>query len=284
MSLGIHAVLGGHELRARNRRYSTLESEYCPVDGFLKRAISRVTWQALCHVVPGKELSVKLASGQSFKVRAGDQISRTIFENGAYEPQLTSLLLPFLKPGMTVFDIGANIGYYTVLMARRVGQHGIVHAFEINDKVLNLLEDNIRMAHLTNVTVVKKAVAKATGEAEFFLPHEGDEAEGSLRKSHRYDALGVLKVKTVSIDDYVREHGIPRVDLIKIDVEGAEYEAFQGASKLLSSKDKPVIMFEALDSACVNFGVTWDQVVRQVKDFGYRIHQGDTANFLATPL
>jgi hypothetical protein len=94
----------------------------------------------------------------------------------------------------------------------------------------------------------------------------------------------VVKVKTVSIDDYVHEHGIQRVDCIKIDVEGAEYEAFQGATKLLSSKDKPVIMFEALDSACVNFGVTWYQVVKQVSEFGYRIHQGDTANFLATPL
>jgi hypothetical protein len=94
----------------------------------------------------------------------------------------------------------------------------------------------------------------------------------------------VVQVKTVSIDDYVHEHGIQRVDCIKIDVEGAEYEAFQGATKLLSSKDKPVIMFEALDSACVNFGVTWYQVIKQVSDFGYRIHQGDAANFLATPL
>ena len=284
MSVGSHRALEAHEPREGHRRYSTLESEYSPVDGFLKRAMSKVAWQALCQVVPGRKLSVKLASGQSFKVRVGDQVSRMIFENGAYEPQLTSLLLPFIKPGMTVFDIGANIGYYTVLLARRVGHQGAVHAFEINDKVLDVLEENVRMAHLTNVTVVKKAITKTTGEAEFFLPREGDEAEGSLRKSDRYDALSVVKVKTVSIDDYVHEHGIQRVDFIKIDVEGAEYEAFQGATKLLSSKDKPVIMFEALDSACVNFGVTWYQVVKQVSEFGYRIHQGDTANFLATPL
>jgi FkbM family methyltransferase len=284
MSVGSHRALEAHEPGAGQRRYSTLASEYSPVDGFLKRAMSKVAWQALCQVVSGSKLSVKLASGQSFKVRVGDQVSRMIFENGAYEPHLTSLLLPFIKPGMTVFDIGANIGYYTVLLARRVGDQGAVHAFEINDKVLDLLEENIRMAHLTNVTVVKKAIAKTTGEAEFFLPREGDEAEGSLRKSNRYDALSVVQVKTVSIDDYVHEHGIQRVDCIKIDVEGAEYEAFQGATKLLSSKDKPVIMFEALDSACVNFGVTWYQVIKQVSDFGYRIHQGDAANFLATPL
>ncbi len=284
MSVGIQVALQAHELRKMARRYSTLESEHCPVDGFLSRAFSKAAWQALCRIAPGRKLTVKLASGQTLWVRVGDQVSRTIFENGSYEPQLTSLLLPFIKPGMTVFDIGANIGYYTVLMGRRVGPQGAVHAFEINERVLDLLEDNVRIAHLTNVTVVKKAVTKTTGEAEFFLPRDGDEAEGSLRKNNRYDAIKAVTVNTISIDDYIREREISHVDLIKIDVEGAESEAFQGATKLLSSKVKPVIMFEALDSACVNFGVTWYEVVKQVKDFGYRIHQGDTANFVATPL
>lgn len=88
-----------HEPRKGHRRSSILESEYSPVDGFLKRAMSKVAWHALCQIVPGRKLSVKLASGQLFKVRVGDQVSRMIFENGAYEPQLTSLLLPFIKPG-----------------------------------------------------------------------------------------------------------------------------------------------------------------------------------------
>jgi FkbM family methyltransferase len=284
MSVGIQATIQAHPRRGTERRYSTLESEHCPIAGFLSRAFSKAAWQVLCHIAPRRKLSVKLASGQTIRIRIGDQVSRMIFENGSYEPQLTSLLLPFIKPGMTIFDIGANIGYYTVLMARGVGPQGAVHAFEINERVLDLLEDNVRMAQLTNVTVVRRAVSKTTGKAEFFLPCDGDEAEGSLRKSTRYDAIRTVTVNTVSIDDYIREREIARVDLIKIDVEGAESEAFQGATKLLCGKVKPVIMFEALDSACVNFGVTWYEVVQQVKDFGYRIHQGDAGNFVATPL
>lgn len=60
------------QLRYRKRSYSTLESEHSPVDGFLNRAFSKVAWQALCHIAPGRKLSVKLASGQTLRARVGD--------------------------------------------------------------------------------------------------------------------------------------------------------------------------------------------------------------------
>lgn len=266
-----------------NRKYSTLAVEPYRMNGVVERAARKISWDALNYVVRGKKLKVRLASGDSFIVRVGDQISRAVFSHGCYEPHLTSLVLPFLKPGMIVFDIGANIGYYTVLMARRVGPTGAVHAFEINDKVIDLLDENIQFANARNVKLVKRAVAGTTGQREFFVPAVGDEAEGSLKKSERYDAVTTVKVPSVSLDDYVQEQKIEKVDFIKIDVEGAEYEVFEGAKKLLSSDQKPVIMFEALDSVCTNFGVHWLDVVEKLKSFGYRIHQGDMANYFATP-
>jgi FkbM family methyltransferase len=266
-----------------NRKYSTLDVEPCPINGVVERAARKISWDALNYMVRGKKLKVRLSSGDSFIVRVGDQISRSVFSYGCYEPHLTSLVLPFLKPGMTVFDIGANIGYYTVLMARRVGPAGIVHAFEINEKVIDLLEENVQFANVGNVKIVKRAVAKTTGQREFFVPAAGDEAEGSLKKSERYEAVTTVKVPSVSLDDYIQEKQIEKVDFIKIDVEGAEYEVFEGARNLLSSNEKPVIMFEALDSVCMNFGVNWLDVVEKLKSFGYRIHQGDTANYFATP-
>jgi len=265
------------------RQYSTLNMEPCPTNGFVNRVTKRISWNLLNRLVKGKKLKVRLFSGDSFFVRVGDQISRGIFCQGCHEPQLTSLLLPFLGPGMTAFDIGANIGYYTLLMARRVGPAGMVHSFEINENVLDLLDENIRLAKVGNVKIARRAVARTSGQMEFFVPRPGDEAEGSLKKSQRYEAAKTVKVSSVSLDDYIEENKIKRVHFIKIDVEGAEYEAFEGARNLLSSNNKPVIMFEALDTACMNFGVSWLDVVEKVKSFGYRIHQADTANYFATP-
>lgn len=267
-----------------NRQCSTLDVEPCPINGLMERVTKKLSWKVFNHVLKGKKLKVRLFSGDPFIVRVGDQLSGEIFYHGCHEPQLTSLLLPFLSPGMTVFDIGANIGYYTVLMARRIGPAGMVHSFEINENVIDLLEENIRSANVGNVKIVKRAVASTTGQRQFFVPHAGDEGEGSLNKSNRYEPSKTVKVSSVSLDDYVEENKIKKVDFIKIDVEGAEYEVFEGAKNLLSSNDKPVVMFEALDTACMNFGVNWLDVVEKLKSFGYRIHQGDAANFFATPI
>lgn len=267
------------------RSFSTLPSETVPVYRFRKRYLNGLLWKMMVGIWKGRKLNTTLATGEPFVLRIGDQLSQIIYTQGCHEPELSSRLLPFIKPGMTVFDIGANIGYFTVVIGRRVGPSGSVHAFEINENVLDLLEDNVRVAGLNNVLITRKAVTRSSGEAHFFIPQMGDEAEGSLQQSTRYDAAKTVKVQTVSVDDYVHEHEIQKVDLIKIDIEGGEYGAFEGASKLLaSSRGKPVIMFEALDTACGNFGVTWLDVVELVKGFGYQIHQGDTANFFATPL
>src|SRR5215813_12941567 len=165
------------------RKYSTLETEPCAVNGFMNRVTKKISWQLLSRVSKGKKLQARLFSGHPFFVRIGDQISRQIFYQGCHEPHLTSLLLPFIGPGMTVFDVGANIGYYTVLMARRVGPAGMVHSFEINENVIDLLEENIRLAKVQNVKIARRAVARSSGQVEFFVPREGDEAEGSLKKS-----------------------------------------------------------------------------------------------------
>ena len=265
------------------RNFSELQVERVKGYGLAWRLFHRILWKLYIKIFPGREMTVRSGSGKCFRLRVGDQISEILFTQGVYEPQLTSILMPLVKPGMTIFDIGANIGYYSILMAEKVGPRGSVHCFEINDNILKLLEGNIKLSGAGNIRVVRQAVSDKNGRETFYVPSLGDEGEGSLRPSGRYKAEGTMEVETTTLDSFIEKNGIPKVDLIKIDVEGGEFLAFEGAKKLLSSKDRPIIMFEALDTACANFGHTWIDSIEKVKSFGYRIYQGDTANYIAIP-
>ena len=120
-----------------------------------------------------------LESGEAFKVRNIDRLGTAIY-NGNFELVLKNALLSKLRTGMTVLDIGANIGYYTVLMASRVGKNGRVIAFEPNPVIYNELIDNIALNGFNNVQTLHMALADTTGYSKFFFPSEGQEAHGSL--------------------------------------------------------------------------------------------------------
>lgn len=270
-------------LHNMGRYISNLVSRPYPINGLVERNIRRLIWPVICTVAARKTFRTRLTNGRPFLIRANDQISKMIFEFGCYEPELLSVLLPLVQPGMTVLDIGANIGYYSVILSQLVGPGGRVHAFEINESVIELLEQNIQLAGTANICLVRKAVSVVSGNADFYAPSPGSEMEGGLRESRRYHAQKVIRVETVSIDDYMREQALSKVDIIKIDIEGGELDAFHGATRLLTSANRPIILFESLDSACGNFGVTWLEVVEKVQAFGYRIHQASAGNFIAVP-
>jgi FkbM family methyltransferase len=265
------------------RGYNDLPMVPCSTYGPFKRRFRSLVWRMSKRFTPKKRIPIVLTTGDRFVVQVGDQISEGIYSLGCHEAALTSILLPMLRPGMTVLDIGANIGYFTVMAAKRVAPSGRVHAFEINEKVLTLLKENIRVAGVDNVVVAESAVTQESGSIDFFVPKSGDEAEGTTRPSQRYDSVQKVTVPATSIDDYVSRNAIERVDLIKIDIEGGESAALSGAAQLLSGAHKPILFFEALDSACANHGITWLDTIDTVRRFGYRVYQIDTANYVGLP-
>src|SRR6266446_1087723 len=173
-------------LHNMDRQISNLVCQPYPINGLINRGLRRLIWPLICRVAARKTFRTRLVNGRPFLIRANDQISKAIFELGCYEPELLSLLLPQVQPGMTVLDIGANIGYYSALLSQLVGPSGKVHAFEINESVIEVLERNIRLTCLANICLVKKAVGKVSGHADFYAPSAGSEMEGSLRESRRY--------------------------------------------------------------------------------------------------
>ncbi|MCL6622961.1 MAG: FkbM family methyltransferase, partial [Syntrophobacterales bacterium] len=151
---------------------------------------------------------------------------------GSYEYEKRLLFESTVKEGSIVFDVGAHVGYYSLLASILVGSAGRVVAFEPLPENVAYLKKHIQLNHLKNVIVIKKAVSDCTGEALF--------QEGSSRSTGHLSSQGNLKIQTISLDDFVRENPGLAPDYLKIDVEGAELAVLVGARKLLAEK-RPTI-------------------------------------------
>lgn len=226
----------------------------------------------------------KLKSGQVFRIRNIDKIGIQLFNDESFERTVRDAILSKVAEGMTVVDIGANIGYYSVLMAGKVGPGGRVIAFEPNPSVFEELKANVKLNDFANVESENIAIADQNGVQRFFMPLTGSEAHGSLRQNETFAAAQSIDVKTERLDDVLERLKVQAVDLIKIDVEGAEMAIFEGAGKLLGSDRKPTIVFECAENLCKAFGHRVYDVLSYLHSFGYSLEEVYWGIWLAVPV
>ena len=151
--------------------------------------------------------------------------TRSRFLLGTYEPAQTCLFQQTVKAGDVVYDIGAHVGYYTVLASVLVGNRGQVVAFEPVPTNLYYLRRHVQMNRCDNVTVIEACVAEASGTSKFQTMGTGS---GHIAEN------GKLMVRTVTLDELVQRGTIAAPDCIKIDVEGAEYLVLQGGKSVIA--------------------------------------------------
>jgi len=205
--------------------------------------------------------------------------------SSAYEPDEIEVVTAHVAAGATVLDIGANIGYITLLLAGRVGPGGRVHAFEPNPRVADALGDNraLNPSLEARITVHRIALGATAGETEFYSPIDGHEGVGGLRDTARAPLDRVIRVPVQTLDAFVREAGITSVGFIKMDVEGGEWDVFKGGEDVLS-KHRPVILFEAYDGNTKPYGYRVFELLSYLEQRGYEVTQaGVTCNFVARP-
>ena len=159
-----------------------------------------------------------------------------------YEKGTTDLFRELLKPGMVVVDVGANVGYFSLLAAELVGSSGKVYAFEPEPGNHGVLQKNIEINSLSNIQVEEMAVSDNSGVADFFLS-ELDSGSHSLFGDAARGIRESVQVTTTTLDAFLEAEGWPNIDLVKIDVEGAEDLVFDGARNLLAT-EKPALLFE----------------------------------------
>lgn len=229
-----------------------------PIGAVYRRCYWRWHWifrASRPFVVPFFEgMSIRLAPSSA---------SSGIYLNGGFSDRETAVLfLNYLRPGMVAIDCGAHIGEYTLLFASLVGPEGEVHAFEPDPRVFAILQENISRNDLKNVWAHEKALGDAEGEAEFLLAP--DATASSLARFAAEGKGERVKVPLTSLDVYVQEMDLKRVDAMKIDVEGSEETVLAGAEWVLAEFEPGLVFleFERQDS---------HRLRRRLEGYGYKV-------------
>jgi len=230
-----------------------------------------------------KTVSHNLAGGGQMILNTNDRLASRILCEGAFEPVVRREIERLTSRHSNVIDIGANIGYYTILMSKLIGPDKSVYAFEPQPGVVNSLRANIKASGLLNVSVFPLALSDAAGSVGFHIPMEGSEAHGSIHANGRFEVMKIVDVETQRLDDVLSQLGSPEIGLIKMDAEGAELSILRGAAGLLSGPNKPVLIFEANEENCQPFGYCVYDLLQYVRSFGYRLRQLDKEDWLAVP-
>jgi FkbM family methyltransferase len=180
-----------------------------------------------------------------------------------YEPVTDAHLADALRPGMVVLDIGAHVGYYTLVAARAVGPSGKVHAFEPCAETLSLLRTNVRANGFANVEI--HPFAAGSGDSKRTLHVTGSSDSHGLFPHPLTETVRTTEVRTVRAAQVIQG----RVDLVKIDVEGAEFEVLDGMRDLVSSEDPSVLVIEWNPACLRNAGQDPLELPRCLAELGF---------------
>jgi FkbM family methyltransferase len=247
------------------------------------KAAYRHSVVATLKTVGVPSMRATLPSGIQMNIGTNDILARRVLNERSFERAVRGAIVNVLREGMNVVDIGANIGYYSILAARTVGPAFRVLAVEPQPAVVRKLEENIALNGLTNIEVVQAALSNTEGPIEFLVPESGMESHGSLRANGTFAAKEKVMVPGRLLDRVLAERGFGPVGLIKMDAEGAELPIVEGARELLSSPQRPYIVFESAEINSRPFGYSVFDLLHRIHQFGYELRQLDVADWMAIP-
>jgi FkbM family methyltransferase len=223
----------------------------------------RPAYDFLLHNFYGRRGLIRVINGEdAIRVRPS---YRNIRED--YEPALYKHLRHNLRPGATVLDIGAHVGQFSILMARWTGPRGRVYAFEPAPRTRSALEDHLALNGVSErVSVIPIAVSDRCGITEFYVSASSPENTLS-RKHRRIPQAKVIRVETTTIDAFCIERYL-RPDLIKMDIEGFEFHALNGARQTLLCY-RPEVVVEIHPMNWPEIGINRSDVAALISSLGY---------------
>lgn len=188
-----------------------------------------------------------------------------ILNHGVFEAHSLQFVLSFVKPGMTVCDVGANSGYYTVYLSHLVGSEGHVYAFEPSARFRDRLIDHVHRNRCSNVTVSEYALSSQEDSATLFGTASGS---ATIHWYSNKDSVFVETVRTTTLDKYVEDAQIDAMDFVKVDIDGHESRFLVGATRTLR-RFRPVLLMEFAHANLLAAGSSAEQLADQLEDLGY---------------
>ncbi|UCC52485.1 MAG: FkbM family methyltransferase [Anaerolineaceae bacterium] len=199
-----------------------------------------------------------------------DELQRRMYF-GLYDQPEVQLMRHLLRPGHTFFDVGAHIGYYSLVASQLVGHSGHVHAFEPLQQNLARLEDVVAANQISNITANQFAIGSAIGSITLYSgpPDLANSGQSSVNPHSRLPFEATVSM--ITLDEYVSSRNIAQVSLVKLDIEGYEYEAFLGMNSLLREEGAPHLIFEVNEFLLNKLKLDSTILTEHLSDLGYSI-------------
>ncbi len=230
---------------------------------------------------PGAPALVRLPTGVWWLMDA-DFICDSIFGKG-YENAESSFMRRFVKPGMTVLDVGAHRGFHSLLLSKRVGGHGRLLCFEPSPADAKRLRLHLKINSCRNAEVFEYALGEDDGSADLYTVPKNS-VLNSLRPPDTEFQTSTKRVAVRKLDDALSQAHVERVNFVKLDVEGGELGVLKGAQRLLSSTPRPLILCEVLEQRTRPWGYPPRLIIEYLRQKGFVWFElNDKAKLLPIP-
>ncbi len=215
-----------------------------------------------------KRFIIEIKQGQ-FYIDPVSNFGLSLLEKKNYESDMTVVLKSVLKPSFVFLDIGANEGYFSVIASKIVGSSGKVIAVEPQKRAQQILIKNLQLNNVKNVSIVTEAISNIKGEAVLHVSPNTNTGSSGLARATKY-TLQTQIVNTITLDDLFKKEILKKVDLIKMDIEGYEYEAIVDSNVFKEKKIKAIAL-EMHPVLLERRGLKSSDITRFLLDCGYII-------------
>lgn len=205
--------------------------------------------------------------------------------NQGFEYNTLNLFESYLKKDSIFLDVGANIGLFTLIASKTIGKEGKIYSFEPNPIIYKIFVENLKINNINNVLYFNKGLSDKEEKSYLIIP---DDIKAQYGDAYSYVSSNKkneknFNIELTTIDSFMEENNLKKLDIIKIDIEGGELICLKGAEKLLDSINKPIIIFEAYEKFTNRFNYSVSDIIIFLTTKKYKIQQYDNFQWIAFP-